>query len=86
MSLFKRLFSHKEKLPPIDLGLVNTDIHSHLIPGIDDGAQKFKERGGWLGITDKYWAAVLVPDQQQSYDANFSGAAQNKREFYYGYC
>ena len=49
---------------------------------IDDGAQKFKEKSGWLGITDKYWAAVLIPAQNQTYDANFSGVAQNEREFF----
>ena len=29
--------------------------------------------GGWLGITDKYWAAALIPDQKTAYDAKFSG-------------
>ncbi len=28
--------------------------------------------GGWLGFTDKYWAAVVVPDQNVSFDATFS--------------
>ncbi len=33
--------------------------------------------GGWLGFTDKYWAAVVVPDQQVPYEGTFSarGAA-----------
>ncbi len=25
--------------------------------------------GGWLGITDKYWAAALIPNQTAAYDA-----------------
>ena len=25
--------------------------------------------GGWIGITDKYWAAALIPDQKAAYDA-----------------
>jgi len=29
--------------------------------------------GGWLGITDKYWAAVLVPPQDVAYQARFVG-------------
>jgi YidC/Oxa1 family membrane protein insertase len=29
--------------------------------------------GGFAGITDKYWAAVLAPDQKVSYDLSFSG-------------
>ena len=28
------------------------------------GAEEQKARGGWAGITDKYWLAALVPDQK----------------------
>lgn len=28
--------------------------------------------GGWLGITDKYWAATLIPDQKEPFNAAFS--------------
>ena len=28
--------------------------------------------GGWLGITDKYWATALVPDQKAAYRAMYS--------------
>lgn len=30
------------------------------------------EKGGWLGITDKYWLVSLMPDQSQKIMANFS--------------
>ena len=30
--------------------------------------------GGWLGITDKYWAATVIPDQNVKFDARFSTA------------
>jgi YidC/Oxa1 family membrane protein insertase len=33
--------------------------------------QGFKSRGGWLGITDKYWAAALIPDQAAEVDSSF---------------
>lgn len=36
MSLLSRLFGRQ--LPEADLGSLHTDIHSHLIPGIDDGS------------------------------------------------
>ena len=39
MGIFSNLFKKKEVLPPFDLGRFNSDMHSHLIPGIDDGAQ-----------------------------------------------
>jgi YidC/Oxa1 family membrane protein insertase len=29
--------------------------------------------GGWLGITDKYWATALIPDQTEPYRAMYSG-------------
>ena len=28
--------------------------------------------GGFLGITDKYWAAAVVPDQAQAYQGSFT--------------
>lgn len=28
-----------------------------------------KSTGGWLGITDKYWASALIPDQKKSFSA-----------------
>ena len=40
----------------------------------DDGPQAFDSTGGWLGITDKYWLAALVPDQKTKIDARFAAA------------
>jgi YidC/Oxa1 family membrane protein insertase len=37
----------------------------------------FKGDHGWLGITDKYWATVVVPEQGKAFDAKFS-ATQNE--------
>lgn len=31
-----------------------------------------KATGGWLGITDKYWAATLIPPQTETYESRFS--------------
>ncbi|MGV3510217.1 MAG: tyrosine-protein phosphatase [Sphingobacteriaceae bacterium] len=36
-------FKSKVKVPEIDFSKLGTDIHSHLIPGIDDGAQSAAE-------------------------------------------
>jgi tyrosine-protein phosphatase YwqE len=46
MSFFNNIFGkkeHKELREPIDLGILHTDIHSHLIPGIDDGSKTMEE-------------------------------------------
>jgi YidC/Oxa1 family membrane protein insertase len=41
---------------------------------LEDGTQTFTTAtGGWLGFTDKYWAATLIPDQGAPYKAQFSG-------------
>lgn len=31
--------------------------------------QAFEDKGGWLGITDKYWATAIIPDQNAQYSA-----------------
>ena len=38
----------------------------------DDGPQSFATTGGWLGITDKYWATALIPDQRTPVTARFA--------------
>jgi YidC/Oxa1 family membrane protein insertase len=35
--------------------------------------QTIKSTGGWLGITDKYWAATLIPDPSAALQARFAG-------------
>ncbi len=37
----------------------------------DDGKLDYKSTSGWIGITDKYWLAALVPDQTQPFDGRF---------------
>lgn len=41
--MLKRLFKREPKLPPIDLSVLGTDVHSHFIPGIDDGAKTIED-------------------------------------------
>src|SRR5690606_15448648 len=36
-----------------------------------DETRSFESTGGWLGITDKYWMAALIPDQSETIDAEF---------------
>jgi YidC/Oxa1 family membrane protein insertase len=41
---------------------------------LKEGSTKtFSSTGGWLGFTDKYWAAAIVPDQGTANEARFSG-------------
>ncbi len=48
---------------------------------IEDKVTSFKNiKGGWLGITDKYWGAFVVPDQRTPYQGRFSGNVVNTIE------
>ncbi len=44
-----------------------------IIPGKGKGKAVRGVSGGFAGITDKYWAAVIAPDQSTAYDLTFSG-------------
>ncbi|WP_454882412.1 membrane protein insertase YidC [Sphingomonas oryzagri] len=35
--------------------------------------QKFQSTGGWLGFSDKYWLAAVIPDPKAQVDAAFVG-------------
>ena len=39
----------------------------------DNKQQKIETTGGWVGITDKYWMATLVPDQKSKVDVTLKG-------------
>lgn len=43
MSWLKNLFSSERDLEPADLSSLKVDLHSHLIPGIDDGSKSIEE-------------------------------------------
>jgi tyrosine-protein phosphatase YwqE len=38
-----QVFQKKEILAPADLALLGTDIHSHLIPAVDDGSKSLED-------------------------------------------
>jgi YidC/Oxa1 family membrane protein insertase len=38
--------------------------------------------GGWLGFTDKYWAAVVIPDQHVNFQGTFRAWDDNGRKDY----
>lgn len=38
MKLIRKIFTIKKPFLPIDFSVFNTDMHSHLLPGIDDGS------------------------------------------------
>jgi YidC/Oxa1 family membrane protein insertase len=65
-------------------------LHEGLIGVVNEGLEEityanaleetkpmqFESKNGWLGITDKYWATVVIPEQGKPFDATFSGRRQ----------
>jgi len=46
----------------------------------DDKKVEYKNSRGWIGVTDKYWLTALVPDQENSFDANFTYFYKNGQD------
>ena len=59
-----------------ETGLEEISYHSAL----EDPPVTFKSKSGWLGITDKYWATVVVPEQGLAFEAKFAGKQVNGRD------
>jgi YidC/Oxa1 family membrane protein insertase len=47
------------------------------------GGQRYSSRGGWLGITDKYWLSALIPPQDAPIEARFTPAPGNRTQVDY---
>jgi YidC/Oxa1 family membrane protein insertase len=43
----------------------------------DGGPKRFTTTGGWLGITDKYWLAAIIPDQKSTVNVSFNSGQSN---------
>lgn len=73
MSLFSKIFN-KEKpvLEKIDLSSFKVDVHSHLIPGIDDGAQTMDEAIAMLAKFESlgYEKVITTPHIMSDYFKN----------------
>ena len=48
----------------------------------DDGMIAQTSTGGWIGITDKYWLAALIPDQKASIASRFVHTLQDRTDKY----
>ncbi len=49
---------------------------------LDKKSVTFKDKSGWLGITDKYWAAALIPNQSAAYEAHFTANKAGDIDFF----
>tara|TARA_B100001989_G_scaffold47077_1_gene30087 strand:- start:2256 stop:3917 length:1662 start_codon:yes stop_codon:yes gene_type:complete len=44
---------------------------------LDEKSTRNISNGGWLGITDKYWLAAIIPNQKSTIEAGFKATANN---------
>ena len=73
MSLLGK-FRFKQKKDPFDFSIFGTDVHSHLIPGIDDGSQSMEETIGLLQkfVELGYKKVITTPHIMADYYKNDS--------------
>lgn len=48
----------------------------------DESVIEKNSKGGWLGITDKYWLVAIIPDQKNSVKTRFSHSIRNNTNKY----
>lgn len=48
----------------------------------ESGPKRFETIGGWLGITDKYWLAALIPDQAKKVKTGFRSDKRGNSQVY----
>lgn len=81
MGLFSFLKS-KPLLEPVDLSVLGTDLHSHLLPGIDDGAKTMDHALGMLAKFEElgYKKVITTPHIMQGAYNNTSEIILGKRD------
>ncbi len=65
------------------VGVLDGELQEETYADLED-AKKFdyKVKTGWAGITDKYWASALIPDQRLPFSASFRGDTTNNAPSY----
>lgn len=54
------------------LGYFNEKLHEESYEDLEEkGTVTYNANGGWFGVTDKYWFAALIPDQNSDVKATF---------------
>ena len=66
------------------IGVMGSDgLQEYTYSNIDkDASKSWKATSGWLGITDKYWANTLIPDQSVPYTARFTSSTAGSVKTY----
>lgn len=85
MGFFSNIFASKEfenTLPELDISMLGTDIHSHLLPGIDDGATSIEESVNLIKalINMGYTKIITTPHINSDYYKNTPEIINGKLE------
>ena len=86
--LISRKYTEKEKLVNIlhqgPIGVIDGRLKEQSFDDIKDKKKEQFARNivDWIGITDKYWLASLIPDKALTYSSNFNYAIKNNIERY----
>ena len=59
----------KSSSPPLDLSFLNVDMHSHLLPGIDDGVKTVEEAVDMIRLLQSYGYSHLITTPHVIWDA-----------------
>jgi YidC/Oxa1 family membrane protein insertase len=65
-------------------GILRNETTYDEMRAFENGEMKLDSTGGWLGLTDKYWMAMLIPPQKEKFDGRFSYAKQGEAETFRG--
>ncbi len=75
------------KPPTLDFYILHEGLIGYLDSSLEEITYKkalkkqrfsYESKGGWLGITDKYWMAALVPDPRKPVTALFRAATRHR--------
>jgi len=64
------------------LGYVGGGLQEWTYAKLDkQGKESYSSTGGFVGITDKYWAAAVIPDQAKTVDARFDATTTGTKSY-----
>jgi YidC/Oxa1 family membrane protein insertase len=63
-------------------GILKEKNYTNLKDKKDEDQNNFSAQNGWLGMTDKYWLASIIPDKKTSFEAKFQHYDQRPGDLY----
>ncbi len=90
LALFPRALVARIEMPATEglfilhegpIGILNGKLEEHDYKHMtEETVPPLTTKGGWIGITDKYWLSAIVPDQTSEVTAKFAHARHGDRD------